>query len=256
MRQLFVQVVEKALKASGHTREELAYKVLPSFILEIITKYLRVNCEGLDNVPAKGPCIIIANHSGYMGFDALMIGHHVFQYTKRIPRIIAHKMWFFNPEISVQVSRFGLVPATVDNGYKILQKGQPLLLFPEGEEGNFKPSRYRYRLRRFRRGFIRLALRTGAPIIPCTVIGAEETHLTISQIRWAKDLLGIIIPVPLNVIPLPAKWSISFGKPIVLEKNPDRAEDMEYVTKLSRHYRKVMQKQLGDRLRKRKTIFL
>lgn len=256
MRQLFVQAVEKALKASGHTREELAYKVLPSFILEIITKYLRVHIEGMEHVPTSGPCIIIANHSGYMGFDALMIGHHVFQATKRVPRIIAHKMWFFNPDISVHAAKFGLVPATVDNGYKILQKGQPLLLFPEGEEGNFKPSRYRYRLRRFRRGFIRLALRTGAPIIPCTVIGAEETHLTISQIRWAKHLLGIIIPVPLNVIPLPAKWSIHFGEPIVLGKDPEKAEDIEYVTKLARHYRTVVQHQLSERVRKRKTIFL
>ncbi|MFM8316202.1 MAG: 1-acyl-sn-glycerol-3-phosphate acyltransferase, partial [Deltaproteobacteria bacterium] len=150
----------------------------------------------------------------------------------------------------------GLVPATLDNGLKILEKKQGLILFPEGEEGNFKPTRYRYRLRRFRRGFIRLALQTGAPIVPVAVIGAEETNITLSQIRWAKELLGIIIPVPLNVIPLPAKWHIKFLKPIYLEKNREKANDMEYVTKLSRQIRLRLQRDLHKELKKRDRIFL
>lgn len=255
-RTIIGKAVARALKSKGVSREEFAYRVLPGFLLEIVTKYLRVNVEGISNLPKKGPYIIIANHSGYMGFDALMLGHHVYKARKVIPRIIAHKMWFIRPEISARIEKLGLVPATLDNGFKILEEGEPLMLFPEGEEGNFKPSAYRYRLRRFRRGFIRLALRTGVPIIPAAVIGAEETHITLSQIRWAKEVIGIIVPIPLNIVPLPAKWKIKFMKPIVFPKAPEKAEDMEYVTRLSREVRIKLQKEIHSQLKKRNTIFL
>src|SRR5262249_54203698 len=120
---------------------------------------------------------------------------------------------------------------------------------------NFKPIRYRYRLRPFRRGFVRLALKTGAPIIPTVVIGAEETHITLSQVRWAKDLIGTIIPIPLNVIPLPAKWTIRFLKPIHLGKDPEKADDLKYVPRLSRKIRLSLQQEMNAELRKRKTVF-
>lgn len=254
---IFGKVAKRALKRTGaRTSEEFAYRVLPGFLLEIITKYLRVKVEGLSNLPKKGPYIVIANHSGYMGFDALMLGHAIYKSRKVLPRIIAHKMWFIRPEISARVEKLGLIPATFKNGLQILEEGEPLMLFPEGEEGNFKPSSYRYRLRRFRRGFVRLALNTGVPIIPAAVIGAEETHITLSQIRWAKEVIGIIVPVPLNIVPLPAKWKISFLKPITLEKNPEKAEDMAYVTKVSRDIRITLQKEIHAQLKKRETVFL
>jgi 1-acyl-sn-glycerol-3-phosphate acyltransferase len=256
MPSLFRRALSGALKASGLSREELAYRVLPNFLLDIMKTYLRVTTEGIENIPEQGPCIVVANHSGYMGFDALMIGHHIYQERGRLPKIIAHKLWFFKPEISVRAQKLNLIPATLENGYAILKKGGCLILFPEGEEGNFKPTRYRYRLRRFRRGFVRLALRTGAPIIPSVVIGAEETSITLSQVRWAKQVIGIIVPIPLNVIPLPAKWRIKFLKPIYLGKNPEKAEDLKYVTKLSRQIRMQVQKELHKQLLKRHRIFL
>lgn len=256
MFEFFGKAFDRALKSRGLTKQAFAYKVLPVFLLDIIERYLRVSTEGVENIPDEGSGIIIANHSGFMGFDALMLSYEIFQRKKRIPRIITHKLWFIVPEISVPAKKLGLVPATFDNGLKILNKDELLVLFPEGEEGNFKPTRYRYRLRPFRRGFVRLALKTGAPIIPAVVVGAEETNITLSQIRWAKELLGIIIPVPLNVLPLPAKWHIKYLEPIRLEKNPEKAEDMEYVTKIARKIRRELQAELHDVLRRRRTIFL
>ncbi len=248
--------MDRALRAKGLTREELAYRVLPAFLLDLIRKYLRVTTEGLEHVPAKGACIVVANHSGYMGFDAMMLGNEILKGTKRIPHIIAHRLWFLRPEISVHASKLGMISATFENGLKILKEKECLLLFPEGEEGNFKPTVKRYRLKRFRRGFVRLALKTGAPIVPAVVIGAEETHITLSQIRWAKDLLGIIIPVPLNVIPLPAKWTIKFLEPIHLPKDAAKADDMEYVTKMSRHIRWQVQHAIHTELMRRKKVFI
>lgn len=256
MRDLLKKTVAKALAASGLTKEEIAYKALPNFLLELMTRYLRVNCEGIENVPKEGAYIVISNHSGFMGFDALMIGHQIHQAKKTVPRIIAHKLWFLHPDFSVHIKKLGLIPATIDNGFKILEKNQPLILFPEGEEGNFKPTRLRYRLRRFRRGFVRLALRTGAPIVPSFVIGAEETNITLSQVRWAKELLGVLIPIPLNVIPLPVKWHIRFLPPIYIKKDPEKADDIQYVTKLARDIRLKLQREIHSALKKREHIFL
>lgn len=248
--------MSKALKASGKTPEEIAYRVLPSFFLEIIEKYLRVKTEGLDYLPKSGPAIVIANHSGYMGFDALMLGYEIYKNTGRIPRVIAHKLWFVRPEISVHAEKMGMIPATYDNGKEILEKGEILLLFPEGEEGNFKPTRYRYKLRKFRRGFARLAMATGAPIIPAVVIGAEETHITLSQIRWAKELFGVVIPLPLNVIPLPAKWKIKFYAPRPLKVPEKVPEDFKVLNQVTQKYRSLMQHKLDTQLKKRSTIFI
>ncbi len=238
------------------TREELAYKVLPGFLLEIMKRYLRVRVFGVRHVPVKGPYIVIANHSGFMGFDALMIVHNLKKLKRRPPQIIAHKMWFLSPEISVHAEKMGLIPAKFENGLKLLESKKPLLLFPEGEEGNFKPTKYRYRLRPFRRGFVRLALSTGVPIVPAIVIGAEETHITLSQIRWAKQLIGIIVPVPLNLFPLPAKWQIHFLPPIHLEKDLEKAKDLKYVTELSKKLRRDFQKEMNLRLRDRQLVFV
>lgn len=256
MRAFFGQAVNKALEKAGLTREELAYRVLPYFLLELIQRYLRVKTVGTRHIPGSGPFIIVANHSGFMGFDALMLGHQVFHHTRRIPYIIAHKLWFFRPEISVRAEKMGLVPATFDNGLKTLKAGEGLILFPEGEEGNFKPTRNRYRLRQFRRGFVRLALATGAPIIPVVVIGAEETNITLGQIRWAKEVFGIIIPIPLNILPLPAKWKIKFLKPIRLEKDLEKAQDIAHVTKLSRHIRVQLQQEIHSELKKRDKVYI
>jgi 1-acyl-sn-glycerol-3-phosphate acyltransferase len=252
----FGAAIDKALKASGLSKEEVAYRVLPHFLLEIITKYLRVETEGIRHVPMEGPAIVVANHSGYMGFDALMLGHQIRLHVKRLPRVIAHKLWFLRPEISVHAYKMGAIPATLQNGKEILAKNELLLLFPEGEEGNFKPSSQSYRLKRFRRGFVRLALMTGAPIVPAIVIGAEETHITLSQIRWAKDLVGIIIPVPLNILPLPAKWSIKFLEPMYLGKDPEKAKDSAYVTRTARQIRHKVQRALHAELKKRQHVFL
>lgn len=256
MRDFLGRALNRALQKAGLTKQELAYRVLPFFILELIQKYLRVKTIGTHHIPRKAACIIVANHSGFMGFDALMLAHQVFHSTRRAPQIIAHKLWFFSPEISVHAEKLGLVPATFENGLKKLQDGDALLLFPEGEEGNFKPSRHRYRLRRFRRGFIRLALMTGAPIVPAVVIGAEETNITLAQIRWAKELFGVLIPVPFNVLPLPAKWKIKFLKPIRIPKDVAKAQDMAYVTKLSRQVRRLLQQEIHSELKRRGTVFV
>ncbi len=233
-------------------QDELIKNVLPRFILEIIRKYFRMEVSGLENIPRQGNALIVPNHSGYAGFDAFLLGHEIRAGIKRIPRILAHHLWFINKSTAIPLNKLGIAEATMDNGLKLLKKNNLVILFPEGEYGNFKPTRLKYKLQEFKRGFVRLAVQTGAPIVPCLIIGAEETHITLSQLKFTKYLLGTVLPLPLNIIPLPAKWRIVFLEPIRLNYPPSAAEDRELMTQISRQIRDTMQFRLNLELRQRR----
>lgn len=235
------------------SKEELAFKLIPSFTLEIIRRYLRIETEGLENVPATGRCIIVSNHSGYAGFDAIMLQNEIKRAHNRIARLVAHKLWFFGEPVKVLSNKMGLIEADMNTCLKILNKEEALILFPEGEAGNFKPSNRRYRLQEFKRGFVRLAMITRSPIVPAFVIGAEETHINLSQIKFSKYIIGSVIPVPLNVIPLPVKWKICFLPPIYLNAySPADAMNREKVFEVTQHVKRLMQRALIKELRYRR----
>ena len=101
-----------------------------------------------------------------------------------------------------------------------------------------------------------MALLTGSPIIPTIVIGAEETHITLSQLKFTKYLIGTVLPLPLNVIPLPAKWKIKFLEPIYLKHPPSAAEDSALVHKIARQVRELIQFHIDQELKKRSYIYL
>jgi 1-acyl-sn-glycerol-3-phosphate acyltransferase len=146
--------------------------------------------------------------------------------------------------------------ASTENGLKLLRKNNIIVLFPEGENGNFKPSAERYHLREFRRGFVRMAIATGAPIIPTIVIGAEETHINLTTLKLTKYLKGQIIPIPLNILPLPAKWKIKFLEPISFEGYTAKdAENSELVHKLALEVQAKMQAAIDKELKSRKWIY-
>jgi 1-acyl-sn-glycerol-3-phosphate acyltransferase len=221
------------------------------FVSKIIRRYFRLEIEGLEHLPQKGPALIVPNHSGYAGFDALILAGEIRSALKRIPRILAHHLWFVSKPTSVAMNKMGIAEATMESGLKLLQKKNMVILFPEGEYGNFKPSKYKYKLQEFKRGFVRMAIQTSTPIVPCLIIGAEETHITISQLRFTKYILGTVLPLPLNLIPLPAKWKIVFLEPILLNYPPSATQDRDLVTKISRQIRDTMQFRLNLEVQKR-----
>jgi 1-acyl-sn-glycerol-3-phosphate acyltransferase len=129
-----------------------------------------------------------------------------------------------------------------------------------------KPFKERYRLARFGRGgFVRLALRTGAPIVPCAVVGAEEIHPKIASMDWAGRPLGLpYLPItptfpllgPLGVIPRPTKWSIDFADPIPMDAyGPQGAEDPILVNRLSEQVRSTVQHMVDSRLARRRSVW-
>lgn len=235
--------------------DRLALYILPRFLLEVIRKYLRLEVEGTEHLPSKGSVIVAPNHSGWSGFDAVMVGHEIFKQKKRIPRMLAHKAWFLG-EIGTVSHKMGLLEATTQNGLRLLKKGNVVVLFPEGEYGNFKPSAERYQLKEFKRGFIRMSLRTGAPIVPTIVIGAEETHINLANLKFTKYLKGQLIPIPLNVLPLPAKWKIKFLEPISFSQyTPDDADNVELVHELAESVRALMQQAIDYEVSQRKWVY-
>lgn len=235
--------------------EDLIYKAIPHFAMEIMRRYFRLEIEGLENIPKRGAALIIPNHSGYSGFDAMILAHIITKEIKRVPRVLTHQFWFLTKTTSIPAHKLGFTEASFENGLSALKKNQLVVIFPEGEKGNFKPSSEMYNLQEFRRGFVRLAVSTQSPIVPCLIIGAEETHINLSQLKFTKFLRGTVLPLPLNFIPLPAKWKIKFLPPIYLPYKAKMSEDFDLMKELAEDIQEQMQDSLNDELQKRSRLF-
>ncbi len=256
MKNIFGKPNESLLSGLEHLdRDQLLYRVMPEFLMDIMTRYFRLEIVGEDHLPKKGKLLITPNHSGYSGFDAMILTHILKKITGRAPRVLTHHLWFLTEKTSLPAQKLGFVEATRENGLKFLKRNQQVVIFPEGENGNFKPSTKAYRLQEFKRGFIRMALMTQTPIVPCLIIGAEETHINLKKLKLTKFLRGLVLPLPLNVIPLPAKWKIIFLEPITLPFPASSADDREVVQELAQMVREKMQKALNHELKERKSVY-
>lgn len=173
--------------------------------------------EGIENVP-RGRVMLVPNHSGLLGWDAIVLQNEVFRTLKRIPRTMAHAFWESQPLLKELSHKFGLITTDFKLAVKILKKNKLLIIFPEAEHGNFKPSHKMYQLTHFNPGFIALSIMTQTPIVPVAILGAEENYINIGTIDWFEDKIGAKIPIPLNLLPLPSRWKIKFLKPISLSK--------------------------------------
>lgn len=251
----FFKDSEKIFNLKALDKDRLMYRVMPHLLAEIMTKYFRMTVEGVENIPKTGAGLVTPNHSGYSGFDAFLLGHHIHKATQRTARILTHKLWFINQTTAIPMQKMGFIEATKKNGVKELEKNNLVVLFPEGEYGNFKPSSKAYHLQKFKRGFIRMAIAQQCPIIPTLILGAEETHINLARLKFTKYLRGTILPLPLNVIPLPARWHIIFMEPIYLPYSEKQLGDRELIADLSIDIRERMQARLSHEVNKRKNLY-
>jgi 1-acyl-sn-glycerol-3-phosphate acyltransferase len=189
--------------------------------------------------------------------DAIMLAHSVHLYKKRVPKMMAHRAFFdwFKFVRSISES-FNLKKACLEEGLRPLKERELLILFPEAETGNFKSSLKRYQLQTFHSGFVRLALKAKAPIIPCLIIGAEESYLNVGSLDLSWAVKGLHLPVPINLFPLPAKWKIIFLDPISFESiSHVPMDDLEEIAKLVKEIQRRMQTALDLEIKKRKYIY-
>jgi 1-acyl-sn-glycerol-3-phosphate acyltransferase len=231
-------------------------------------RYFRVRTLGIANVPASGRCIIVANHSGTLPLDGLMLrtAFRTEHASQRELRWLAEDFLFYLPFAGVFMNRVGAVRACQENAERLLAKDGLLAVFPEGVQGIRKLWSERYQLQRFGRGgYIRLALRMQAPIIPCAIVGAEETNPLLYRLEYVASLLGLpYIPVtptfpllgPLGLVPAPSRWTITFGEPVSLDAaGPEAAEDHVLVGRLSERVRGAIQGMLDSGVRERKSVW-
>lgn len=231
-------------------------------------KWWRVEMSGVENIPAKGRALLVANHSGVLPYDGAMIrvGIEREHHERRIIRLLALDMFALLPVLAPMLSRTGMVRACQENGERLLNQDELVGVFPEGVKGVGKYFRDRYKLARFGRGgFIRLALRTGSPIIPCAVTGAEEIHPVMAKANWIGRPLGLpYFPITptfphlglLGVIPLPTKWYIDFGEPIVFGKDAAKHFDNPLqINRMAQEVRGVIQNMLNARLQRRRSVW-
>ena len=158
----------------------------------------------------------------------------------------------------------GGVVASHENAARLLEKGELIGLFPEGVSGLSKLYSERYVLQPFSGGFVRLALRFGAPIVPVAVVGAEEIYPLVGRLRGIGKMMGApYLPVtpffpllgPLGLIPLPSKWRIRFGKPIILAPTPHDRLDGMAVRAMAEQVRRRVQTMVRGLLKERDSVF-
>jgi 1-acyl-sn-glycerol-3-phosphate acyltransferase len=237
-------------------------------LLPLYRHWFRVEVRGVENIPADGGALIVANHSGALPMDALMTAVAVHEETPdhRFLRTLGADLVFQTPFLAGLARRSGATLASNPDAERLLSGGHLVGVWPEGFKGIGKPFTERYKLQRFGRGgFVSAALRTGAPIVPCSIVGAEEIYPIVGNVPSLARLLGLpYLPItpffpwlgPLGAIPLPSKWLIEFGPPVPThEYEPNAAEDPMLVFDLTDQVRQSIQQTLYSLLVQRRSIF-
>lgn len=230
--------------------------------------WFRVEVRGIENIPSGSGALVVANHSGTIAVDALMTQVAVHDEHPRHPylRMLGADLVFQLPVVGDIARKTGATLATNSDAERLLSAGELVGVWPEGFKGIGKPFSERYKLQRFGRGgFVAAALRTGVPIVPCSIVGAEEAYPMIGNMRTMARLLGLpyapVTPTwpwlgPLGLIPLPSKWIIEFGAPVeTASLGSAAAEDPMLVFDLADQIRETIQQTLYSLLMKRRSVF-
>jgi 1-acyl-sn-glycerol-3-phosphate acyltransferase len=237
-----------------------------SFLYNI---YWRVEATGMENVPDGGRALLVSNHSGQLPWDSLMVGMAVMTQhpAQRLVRSLYSSWMASVPFLPAFLDKMGQAVSTVPNGIRLLEQDELVAVYPEGQKGLGKLFRDRYKLASFGRGgFIKAALKTSAPIIPVSVVGAEETYVSLVRSQILADAAGLpYFPISptfpwlglAGLIPLPTRWHIDFGDAIPMDSfEPGAAEHLPLVAELTEQVRGVVQEMVNKRLAERRSVFL
>lgn len=248
--------------------KDLTEEVLRPFAMFLYNRWWRVTSLGIENVPATGPALLVSNHSGTVPWDGIMLqfGLREEHPAHRHLRLIAANLVFASPVISHLARKSGNAVAHEEDAFRLLSAGELVGVFPEGFKGVGKGWSQRYRLQRFGRGgFVEVAMRARVPIVPVSIVGAEEIYPMIANLKPLARMFGFpyfpITPFfpalgPLGLIPLPSKWTIEYGPPIPTDVYPeDSHEDTMLVFEVTDHVRDTIQQMLNRNLAARRGVF-
>ena len=217
-------------------------------------KYFRVTTTGLENIPAEGRCLVIANHSGQLPFDAALLGYALATnpHGPRAPRAMMERFLPTVPFVGNFLNQIGAVVGDPANCTRMLESEEVILVFPEGVRGTGKPLSKRYQLQRFGHGFMYLAIETGTPIVPVGIVGCEETMPTVGHSKFLARLTGLpYVPIAPPVV-LPTRVHIHVGEPMYFTADSGTGEE---VTRQVEEVKDAIREKIREGLAQRKGIF-
>ena len=245
---------------------EVTERFLLAAVRPLAQKWFRVEVRGAENIPTDGGALVVSNPSGTLPVDGLVTMVSVHDSTGRHLRPLGADLVFRMPVIGEMARKGGATLACNEDAQRMLAGGELVGVWPEGFKGIGKPYSDRYKLQRFGRGgFVSAAIRTGVPIIPCSVVGAEEIYPLVGNVPSLARLLGVpYIPItpffpllgPLGMVPLPSKWLIEFGEPIRTDAYDEgAADDPMLVFNVTDQVRETVQQTLYTLLMQRRSVF-
>ena len=246
--------------------QEITQRFMMAALRPIADKWFRIEVRGAENIPSEGGALVVSNHSGTVPVDGLMTMVSIHDHTGRFLRPLGADLVFKMPVVSTMARKGGATLACNEDAERMLSGGELVGVWPEGFKGIGKPYSDRYKLQRFGRGgFVSAALRTGVPIVPLSVVGAEEIYPLVGNVPSLARLLGVpYIPItpffpllgPLGMVPLPSKWLLEFGEPIRTDDfEAGAAEDPMLVFNVTDQVRETIQQTLYSLLMQRKSVF-
>ncbi|EQC49534.1 acyltransferase [Bacteriovorax sp. BSW11_IV] len=222
------------------------------YIYPIYKNYFKVRLFGKENVNDR-PYIVVSNHTGQIAIDGMLISTAFATEIRpaRVLRSMVERFFTGLPFIGLWAQQGGAVLGDRHNCMQLLQKGESILVFPEGVRGVSKSTKDFYKLQKFTRGFFRMALSSGTTILPVAVVGAEEVFPYVVQASGLAKKLGLpALPLSANYFPLPSPIDIHIGEEFPLPKISPDATDREideHIYEIERRIKELIDRGLENR---------
>lgn len=220
--------------------------------MRLVIAYFACELRGWEHLPRRGPILIVGNHSGgLMSVDiAPLLVRWVEERGAEAPLyFLGYDLVFATPLIGNWLRRIGAIPANPRNARRALEANAAVVVLPGGDQEVFRPWVQRNVIDfAGRMGFVRLALRTGVPVIPMTIHGAHESAFVLTRGRRIARWLGVdrlkieVFPIVWSIpfgptpgfvpsLPLPAKITVELGEPLDWSRYGPRAASNARIVK-------------------------
>lgn len=213
-------------------------------------RYFRTEAFGLENIPSSGRVMVIANHSGQLPLDGLLIGYAMVMnnHGPRAARAMIERWVPTVPYIGNILNSLGAVVGDPSNCKKMLRREEAVIVFPEGVRGSGKTIDKKYQLQAFGTGFMHLAIAEKTPILPVAVVGCEETFPSLADLKPLARLLKMPYFPLMPPVPLPTKVRLYFGEPKVYSTQTGTEEELEgHVESVKQSIDTLIQQGLAER---------
>jgi len=242
----------------------------------ILWKWFRPRVRGLDNIPDGGALYVCNHNGGFMTPDTWIFAVAIIRELgiDDVPYALTHQVVMEVPITNLTLPAMGAIAANPENAHRVFEAGRKLLVYPGGDLDAFRPSRDRGRVVfGQRRGYVRLALREGIPIVPVVSAGSHEVWWVVSDGRWLSrllrthrllrtDVLPITVSVPWGLtvgappyLPLPVSVFIDVLEPMYFDRHgPEAAGDETYVEQCHQRVLDAMQLALDRLMQERRRI--